>query len=117
VASTWTVKNNLWWNNTVPATIAKGCTACVMTEDYNSWLNSATNTAPAGAYDVKVPSSAPTPFVAWTASPPNLHLVGENADWNNGLTLSAPYNSDPDGVLRGQDRQWDRGVFEYTSSL
>jgi hypothetical protein len=117
VASTWTVKNNLWWNNTVPATIAKGCTACVMTEDYNSWLNSATKTAPAGAYDVKVPSSAPTPFVAWTASPPNLHLVGENADWNNGLTLSAPYNSDPDGVLRGQDRQWDRGVFEYTSSL
>src|SRR5208282_5052204 len=37
VASTWTVENNLWWNNNAPGinlNANPGCSACTMTEDY-----------------------------------------------------------------------------------
>jgi hypothetical protein len=32
-----------------------------------------------------------------------------------GTSLSAPFNVDPSGVLRGGDGGWDRGAYEYTA--
>jgi hypothetical protein len=34
-----------------------------------------------------------------------------------GTTLSAPFNTDPDGNIRGADGAWDRGAYEFNSSL
>jgi hypothetical protein len=124
VAATWTVKNNLWWSNkTGGIPMGAGyeqCSTCTVTEDYNSILGYNTGTLDTtfftGAHDVLLVSTPTSPFVLWTANPPNFHLTGENAYWNNGLTLGAPYNVDPDGVSRGLDGQWDRGTFEYLSA-
>lgn len=33
-----------------------------------------------------------------------------------GMTLSAPYNTDMNGVIRGADGTWDRGAFEFGSA-
>jgi len=124
VASTWTVRNNLWYGNTNGG-IEMGseehkCAACTVTEDYNSILGYNTGTLDtgffSGAHDVILVATPSSPFVSWTANPPNFHLVGDNADWNGGVTLTSPYNIDPDGVVRGISGSWDRGVFQLTGA-
>jgi hypothetical protein len=34
-----------------------------------------------------------------------------------GLTLPAPFDRDPDSVVRGKDGTWDRGAYEFKPSL
>src|SRR5437899_8360956 len=51
------------------------------------------------------------PFVDWVNE--NYHLL---AATQAGNTLSAPYNTDPDGNTRGADGVWDRGAFEFGAS-
>jgi len=41
----------------------------------------------------------------------NYHL--SSATTAGDATVGAPYNVDPDGVVRGADGTWDRGAFEY----
>jgi len=47
----------------------------------------------------------------------------ENGDFqltfptDSGLTLSAPFNYDPDGRLRGEDGVWDRGAYEFAPAV
>ena len=36
---------------------------------------------------------------------------------NAGLTLSAPYDTDINGVIRSVDGVWDRGAFEFASGV
>jgi hypothetical protein len=120
-SSSWTVKNNLWWNNpstfagsSTGARIGPGCSTCTMVEDYNSFLSTPIS-GNSGSHDLVV-SSPPNPFVGWSSSPANFHLIGENADWDAGVTLGSPFNVDPDGVTRGADGYWDRGVFQVLAT-
>jgi hypothetical protein len=99
-SSTMTVKNNLWYNC---ATI--GMSGGTSTMDYNSYLNSGQATI--GSHDVSI-SSAPNPFVSAT----NLSLASENSDWDNRVSLPAPYNMD----AAGNSFTTDRGAFEYSGS-
>lgn len=111
VKSTWTVENNLWWNNgAVTATLSPGCSSCSMSEDYNSFLNTDV-TGASGPHDV-TDSSSPTPFAGWNSSPANFQLADENSNWNGGITLDSPYNVDPAGTHRGSNGHWDRGTFQ-----
>ncbi|MFA5795543.1 MAG: Ig-like domain-containing protein, partial [Candidatus Brocadiia bacterium] len=43
----------------------------------------------------------------------NYHLV---AATNPGISLSAPYNIDFDGITRGADGVWDRGAYEFVGA-
>jgi hypothetical protein len=121
VASTWTVENNLWWNNTYPGiVIGSGlppCSTCTMTEDYNSFLgyNSGALSGFTGAHDVFIQSGPPNPFVGWAGSPPDFHLSALNSDWTQGITLPSPYNTDPDGRTRGGAGSWARGAYEFVA--
>jgi len=49
-----------------------------------------------------------SPFVDWEHD--DFHLV---APTSAGMTLPAPFDVDPDGVMRGADGTWDRGIFEH----
>jgi hypothetical protein len=40
----------------------------------------------------------------------DFHLTGAT---NPGMTQSAKYSTDPDGVKRGDDGVWDRGAYEF----
>lgn len=113
---TW--QNNLFYlgqskqgGDPIAYSIASGST---LTLGYNSYLNTG-NPGTTGTADVLVTSGASNPFVNWTGF--NFALVGENATWDNGLTLAAPYNVDFAGNSRpGTDGAWDRGAFEYAST-
>jgi hypothetical protein len=121
VASSWTVENNLWWNNTstqvqgLQIVAQSGCSSCTMTEDYNSALGylSGGIVGLTGAHDVLVQSTPAAPFVGWNSSPANFQLGSENPNWTAGMTLASPYNVDPAGVARGADGNWDRGAFQF----
>jgi hypothetical protein len=97
--STMTVENNIWYNCS-----AVGMSGGTNTVDYNSYLNSGQSAL--GAHDVSS-SSAPNPFVNLGAG--NLNLAAENADWDNRLSLSAPYNID----INGATFTTDRGAYQY----
>ena len=50
------------------------------------------------------------PLVNWVGE--NFQLVGATTA---GITLDAPYNTDPNGQIRGADGVWDRGAYEFTA--
>jgi hypothetical protein len=100
--STMTVENNIWYNCG-----AVGMTGGSNTIDYNSYLNS--GQSPVGSHDISS-SSAPNPFVNLAGG--NLSLASENADWDNRLSLSSPYNTDMNGATFTSDR----GAYQYDGS-
>ncbi len=55
-----------------------------------------------------------SPFIDATADPTtaDLHLSAATVP---GATLPDPFATDPDGVTRGGDGNWDRGVFEHAA--
>jgi hypothetical protein len=106
-SASFTFENNIFYNTkNIGFSLGGGS----FTENHNSWLNSG---SPAnGSSDVTVTSGAPNPFVDWPNA--DFRLVGQNANWGNGLALGAPYNVDAAGNARpGSDGTWNRGAFEY----
>ncbi len=92
--------NNLWYNCT-------NANHGGITANYNYYINT--------LHDAEVnEQTAPTtdPFVNWANY--DLHL---NRATNAGLTLSAPFNVDPEGIIRGGDGNWDRGAFEFGGTV
>jgi uncharacterized protein YjdB len=121
VNATWTVENNIWWNNTssgITVDLAAGCSTCKLTEDYNTVLgyNAGELSGFTGAHDIVEQSTPASPFVGWSASPANFELASENSNWDGGVTLATPFNIDPLGVTRGVDGDWDRGAMQINSS-
>ena len=55
--------------------------------------------------------SAPNPFVNLGAH--DYHLAFHTA---SGASLPAPFNLDPDGVVRGSTGVWDRGAYQFGSA-
>jgi hypothetical protein len=100
--STMTVENNIWYNCG-----AVGMTGGTNTIDYNSYLNS--GQSPVGSHDVSS-SSAPNPFVSVATG--NFSLASENADWDNRLSVSSPYNVD----IAGATFTSDRGAYQFGGS-
>jgi hypothetical protein len=119
VASSWTVKNNLWWNNTsteiqgLMLTVSPGCSACTMTEDYNSALGYLPGNLAGftGAHDVTVQNTPASPFAGWDSSPAAFTLASDGADWNNRVSLGPPYDTD----AAGNTFTTDRGAYQFLS--
>lgn len=105
--SSYSWQNNLFYNT---SNIGFNLNGASFAEDHNSWLNSGSPRS--GSSDVTITSGAPNPYTAWATA--DFHLVGQNAAWQNGATLPAPYNSDKGGSTRpGFDGYWDRGAYEF----
>lgn len=103
-ASTITYKNNVFYNcSSVGIDNGSGGTT---TMDYNSYLNS--NQSAVGSHDVSVSSGAPNPFSNLTGS--SVALASDNADWNNRVSLGAPYDTLD---LYGNALTTDRGAAQY----
>jgi hypothetical protein len=67
--------------------------------------------SPLNAYNGFVNMSSGNPIVA------DLHLTSaRQALFENGKTLSAPYNMDPDGNTRGTNGHWYMGAYQYVTS-
>ena len=107
------IRNNLWYN-TADATTGPNTGNTTASHNYfigESFWSGETNT-----------QVTPTtnPFVNWPGSCSGTVCSGEDFHLiratNNGLSLSSPYNTDPDGVTRGADGTWDRGAFEFGGS-
>lgn len=80
-------------------------------EDYNTGLKVSAAGDLSGSHDTKA-SSASNPFVNDAAD--NWNLTGDTSTGlGAGLILSALFNLDPNGVLRGLDGIWDRGAYQY----
>jgi hypothetical protein len=99
--STMTVKNNIWYNCS-----AIGMSGGTNTIDYNSYLNSGQSAI--GSHDVSS-NSAPNPFVNSAAG--NFNLAAENVDWDNRVSLGAPYDTD----IAGKAFTTDRGAYQFGS--
>jgi len=84
-SSTITVRNNIWHANTYDPTFQS-----VQVQDHNILNTGGVSFVNAGAGD--------------------FHLAQATAA---GVALSAPYNLDPDGNVRGADGTWDLGAFEF----
>lgn len=107
----FTVEDNLWYGNSGGVSFGPIGT---FTENYNSFLSNPGGSG-SGAQDVSVTST--NPFVSWSGSGGgNFHLIGESSKVNGGISLSSPFNMDPDGNTRGSDGQWDRGAYQYATS-
>jgi hypothetical protein len=107
----YTVENNLWYIAAFGTTFNAG-TGGTFTRNSNTFLNDAA--CPSGTANVCVGSfssqSAPNPFVSWQTG--NFNLAAENSDWTNALSLSAPYNTDPNGTARTTDR----GAYQFITA-
>jgi len=69
--------------------------------DFNYYVNTAHTT------ETNEQTGFTDPLVDWPNE--DFHL---SVATNDGITLASPYNTDPDGLLRGVDNIWDRGAFE-----
>ena len=99
------VYNNVWYNCIdIEALGSSGNDV-----DYNSYYvyNNGNDTS---AH--KVSSSSGNPFIGLSTN--NFQL---SADTAAGITLPAPYNNDMLGNIRGADGTWDRGAYQFYSSL
>jgi hypothetical protein len=101
----YTIQNNIWYSSTTPAFLQAA--VGTFTQDHNSCLNS--GSCPTGTANVTNTSSA-NPFVDWQGGDFNLAI--ENANWQNRVDLSAPYDVDPLGITRTTDR----GTYQYGGS-
>jgi hypothetical protein len=103
---TATAVNNLWYGGTAGPSFSGGN----ITENHNSALHLGTG-ALSGTADVSN-ASAPNPFITWTGSGNlNAQLSADTSNLNNWTTLSAPFNVDPNKVIRTTDR----GAYQYAS--
>lgn len=105
------VENNLAFNATQASGVWTNTLAT--TEDYNSYLQMATN-APSGPGAHDVIANAANPFVNLATN--NFLLSAETSNLIGGLSLSPPYNVDPAGMTRGADGTWERGAYEFNSA-
>lgn len=89
------VRNNLWVNSKTPSFSG------VTTASHNALYNS---------------GSISQPNIEIVASNPLTNITGEDFTLTigtaAGVTLSSPFNADPNGTPRGVDGVWDRGAFE-----
>lgn len=93
------VQDNIWYNS-----VRTGST------DGTAAGNLYINTIADG--DTSASKAVCTSNCSIFVSPANrdFHL---NTATATGTALTAPYNTDPDGVTRGSDGTWDRGAFEF----
>ena len=97
------IRNNLWYNT---ADASHGPNTTGMTASHNYYINTPFNIS----LETDVQTAAGSPLVDWVNE--NFHL---SAPTIGGLTLSAPYNIDPDGSTRGAGGLWNRGAYEFLS--
>ncbi len=103
------VEDNIWYGTNGPSfnTGSGGS----YTLNHNSFLNTGSG-CPSGTANV-CDNSAPNPFTSWPgnnpATNPVFTLASDNADWNNELALSSPYNTD----AAGNTFTTDRGAYQY----
>jgi hypothetical protein len=96
-----TFENNLMWSSDSVISRNNGSS---ITHDYNAYC-SPTDTPPT---ETNGQTGCGNLFVG--SSTGNYHLASHT---NTGLTLSPPFNVDPDGFTRGGDGLWDRGAYEF----
>lgn len=94
--------NNLWYNCARPRLYGAA-------HDYNSFFACADNSELSGEAHAQI--EAGNPFVELAQK--NFRLTAGTAP---GLKLSAVYEKDADGKIRGADGTWDRGAFEFNGS-
>lgn len=78
--------------------------------DYNSYYQNSSNSNDNSAHKQ---TSSSNPFANYTAN--SLAGFALKASTAAGVTLSAPYNTDLTGAIRGADGVWDRGAYEYNA--
>jgi len=94
-------RNNIYWNSSWSVQI-------ISDMDYDFSSGSAT-----GSHSI---SSGSNPFVNLSGSVYQIiSTVGAKYPKDKGVALAAPYNIDPNGVVRGSDGAWDIGAYEYGS--
>lgn len=104
----YTVENNVWYNC---PNVAWSFAGSAVTENYNSFLNSGSPGSCQGATPCSdiTNTSALDPFASL---PTNLNLASDNSEWNNRLSLGAPFDKD----MNGESFTTDRGPFQYMAS-
>lgn len=107
----WTIENNLWY---IPGQSITFSGTSGGTEDYNSCLGSGcTANWPGGTGPNDTSNnSASDPFVSWTTG--NFNLA---TNVGNGVTLSSPYNVDPNGTTRTPGANWSRGAYQSPNAI
>jgi len=98
-----TIQNNIIYNSG-KFSLGNG----TWTEGYNSYLGT-TPCAGSGTSDV-CSSSASNPFTGWTTG--IFTLASDNADWNNRVSLAAPYTTD----AAGNAFTTDRGAYQFVNA-
>ena len=99
------LKNNIFWNTT---TGSRSIFMQNVTNDYGWYTNGWT---PQVSDPHAISGGSANPFVNSSSS--NFHLSSAIS----GLSINSPYNQDMDRVIRGSDAVYDRGAFEYNSSI
>jgi hypothetical protein len=110
----FTFKDNLYYNTTGGLGFLQAGSTFTAVTDYNSYLNSPSpicqGTCSGTTHDLHVASGSPNPYVNWQLG--NFNLASDNANWNNFISLGAPYDTDNHGVAFTTDR----GAFQFVSS-
>jgi len=103
IINSMAVQNNLWVNCITDNTGAKPAGAKTWAWSHNAYFDS-------GSQDATPTAQITTgnPLTDW----PNKLFTITKAT-SAGVTLDAPFNTDPLGVSRGADGLWDRGAFEF----
>jgi hypothetical protein len=103
-------ENNLWYASGIVNEPVGNCSNTL--RDYNTFINT---TPPSSLRSNEYASTGSSPFVNWQSG--DYHLISETAvaHLDDGISLSSPYNLDPDGTTRGADGTWERGAYEFTS--
>jgi len=101
--------NNVWFNNQV------GVGFGGVDHDYSLFIQNVDGTTPIdeslASTETHAEVGSADPFVDWAGG--DFHLQAATAA---GLALPAPFDTDPDGCLRGADGVWDRGLHEYSET-
>lgn len=113
--NTFTWVNNLFFTTSPNDAIDFQLCGGTLTENHNSYLNTAPKSSSSGTGDITVATGSANPFVNWPAL--NFHLVSSATNWSGGATLSSPYNVDLAGNARpGTDAAWNRGALQFASA-
>ena len=109
IAGSYTVENNLWYNAGFPNVIQRRLGRNVYSG--SQLLPERCGMPLRGFGECMQNTSALDPFANWQSS--NFNLASDNADWNNRVSLSAPYNADAAGKLPFTT---DRGAYQARGS-
>jgi len=104
------IKNNLWYNITATLSLTLDTAG---DEDFNTAWNVSTCADLTGGNDECTLSGTANPFV--DSANNDYHLDGDPLPLaGTDTSAQVPGNTtDPDGVTRGADGVWDRGMFEF----